>query len=87
MPQSLDAAQTQAVVEENKGADVSTQDTELAVRMTIQMLSEGDGLRVIEDAINKSQDPAQVIGQFLAQMMGALAEKLGQEVNLDPVCS
>lgn len=83
MPRSLDEAQTQAVVENNQGEQVSGQDTEIAVRMTIQMLSEG-GLQVIEDAINKSQDPAVVIGQFLSQLMVALSDQLGQQVNLDP---
>lgn len=83
MPKSLEAAQTQEYVEESQGAEVSGEDTEIAVRMSIQMLSEG-GLQVIEDALNKSQDPAMVVGQFLAQLMGALGEKLAQEINLDP---
>lgn len=63
---------------------VSGQDVEIAVRMAIKMLNEGDGLQVIKDAIDKSQDPAMVIGQFLAQLMGALGEKLAQEIGLDP---
>lgn len=83
MPRSLEEAQTQAVVKENQGERVSGEDTEIAVRMTIQMLSEG-GLQVIEDAINKSEDPALVIGQFLAQLMVVLGDQLGQQINLDP---
>lgn len=84
MAKSLDQVQTEEVAEENQGAPVSDQDTEIVIRMGIQLLSEGGGLKVIEDAINKSQDPASVIGQFLAQLIGQLAEQLGQQVNLDP---
>lgn len=62
----------------------SQEDAELATRMLIKMMNEGNGLQVIQQAIAESQDPAQVIGQFLAQIMGQLAEQLNQEVGLDP---
>lgn len=84
MAKSLDQAQTEALAEANQGVTVSGEDTEIAVRMTLQLLNEGGGLKVIEDAINKSQDPAMVVGQFLAQLIGQLAEQLGQQINLDP---
>lgn len=67
-----------------KDVPISGQDAEIAVRMAIQMLNEGNGLQVIKDAIDKSQDPAMVIGQFLAQLMGALGEQLAREIGLDP---
>lgn len=57
---------------------------ELAVRMTIKILEQGGGLNVIGDALKQSRDPAQVVGQFLAQMVGQLAEKLEQEFGVDP---
>lgn len=57
---------------------------ELAVRMTIKLLEEGGGIDVIADALKQSRDPAQVIGQFLAQVVGQLAEKLEQEFGIDP---
>lgn len=60
------------------------EDAELATRMGIKMLKEGGGLKVIADGINSSKDPAQVIGAFLAQMMGQLAEKLKADANVDP---
>lgn len=63
---------------------VSQQDAELATRMGIKMLKEGGGLKVIADGINQSKDPAQVVASFLVQMMGSLAEKLHQEVGMDP---
>lgn len=59
-------------------------DVEIAVRMTIKMLQEGGGMKVIVDAIEESQQPAQVIGQFLAQMIGQLAENLQREMDIDP---
>lgn len=57
---------------------------ELAVRMTIKLLDQGGGLKVIADALQQSRDPAQVIGQFLAQIVGQLAEKLEKEFDVDP---
>ncbi|HEY9814708.1 MAG TPA: hypothetical protein V6D20_02725 [Candidatus Obscuribacterales bacterium] len=59
-------------------------DVEIAVRMTIKMLQEGGGMKIISDAIQQSQQPAQVIGQFLAQMIGQLAENLQREMDIDP---
>lgn len=63
---------------------ISGTDAEIAVRMAIKLLNEGNGLQVMKDAIDKSQDPAMVIGQFLAQLMGALGEQLAKEIGLDP---
>lgn len=60
------------------------QQVELAVRMTVKMLDEGGGLNVIADALKQSRDPAQVVGQFLAQIVGQLAEQLQKEFNVDP---
>ena len=76
---SLDSNNT-----ENRQVQVPKEDAELATRLGIKMLAEGGGLELISKAINESQDPAQVIGQFLAQMIGQLAEKLRDQVNLDP---
>lgn len=84
MAKSLDQVKTEEVMEEGQGEKFSADDVEIATRMTIQMLSEGDGLQVISDAVNQSQDPAQVIGQFLAQIFGQLAEQLAAEANVDP---
>lgn len=64
--------------------EYAREDVEIAVRMAIKLLNEGGGLKVIADAIQQSQDPAQVVGKFLAQLMGQLAEKLRDEVGIDP---
>lgn len=84
MAKSLDQVNMEKEVKENQGATVSGEDVEIAFRMAVQMLNEGGGLDLIRKTINESNDPAQVIGQFLAQIMGQLAEQLQQEVGLDP---
>jgi hypothetical protein len=68
----------------NDKQQISGEDTELVVRMVIKMLSEGEGLQVIDTAVRESQDPALVVGQFLAQMMAALMEQLSGELGVDP---
>lgn len=66
-----------------KGAG-DERDVELAVRMTIKLLRDGGGMKLIMDAVQQSKDPAQVIGQFLAQMVGKLAEQLRDKFQIDP---
>jgi hypothetical protein len=63
---------------------VNGKDLEIAIRMGIKMLLDGKGLDVIHKAITESKDPAMVIGQFLSQIMMALAQKLHEQVGLDP---
>lgn len=84
---SLDQAQMKPQDEQGgwtPSRSYSAQDSEIATRMVIKMLSQGNGMQVISDAVNQSQDPAQVIGQFLAQIMGQLAEQLNKEAGIDP---
>lgn len=57
---------------------------EVAVRLGVKMLRDGGGLQIISKAINESKDPALVIGQFLAQLVGKLAEQLRDQFNIDP---
>lgn len=84
MARSLDQVNMEKKVKAGQGSEVSGQDTEIAVRMAIKMLNEGEGMKVINDALNKSEDPAMVIGQFLAQLMGAMGEALSAKIGLDP---
>lgn len=84
MAKSLDQMNMEEEVAANQGANVSGEDVEIAFRMAVQMLNEGGGLDLIRKTINESNDPAQVIGQFLAQIMGQLAEQLQAEVGIDP---
>lgn len=84
MAKSLDQVNLERNVQAKAGAKYPAEDVELATRMGVKLLSEGNGIQLIKDAINKSQDPAQVIGQFLAQMMGQLAEVLQEQYDIDP---
>jgi hypothetical protein len=47
------------------------------------MLDSG-GLQEIQKALQGSQDPGQVTGAFLAQLMGRMAEMTSSEMGIDP---
>jgi hypothetical protein len=83
MAKSLSQLNMEENVKQSEGTEVSDDDVEIAVRMAVQMLDEG-GLKMMSDAIDQSNDPAMVIGQILAQMIGQLAEELNKEYNIDP---
>lgn len=83
MAKSLSQLNMEENVKNSEGVEVSDDDVEIAVRMAVQMLDEG-GLQMMSDAIDKSDDPAMVIGQILAQMIGQLAEELQKEYDIDP---
>ena len=83
MAKSLDQVDAERQLEANQGREVPQDDLEIAFRMGVQLLNEG-GLNMLNKAINESTDPAVVIGQFLAQLMGQMAESLRDEVDLDP---
>jgi|SRR5690606_30947732 len=80
MATSLDTSKN----ESTGRTEYPAEDVEIAVRLAIKMLNEGGGLKIIADAIQQSKDPAQVIGKLLAQMIGQLAEKLRDEVGINP---
>lgn len=83
MAKSLSQMNMEENVKQSEGHQVNDDDVEIAFRMAVQMLDEG-GLQMMTDAINKSNDPAQVIGQILAQMIGQMAEQLRDEYDIDP---
>ena len=84
MATSLDQVTAERGVKANEGTKFSSEDVELAVNFGVKLLNDGGGLKLIRDAINQSNDPAQVIGQFLAQIIAQLAEKLATEYSIDP---
>lgn len=84
MATSLDQVKAQNTLDESQGAKFSSDDIELAVNFGIKLLNEGGGLKLIEQALNQSQDPAQVIGQFLSQIIAKLAEQLRDQYSIDP---
>lgn len=83
MATSLDQVQNEKQVEQNKGKNYNGPELEMAVRLGAKLLQEG-GLDVIKKAIDQSQDPAQVVGQFLAQVMAKLAEQMRDNYGADP---
>lgn len=84
MGKSLDQVDMENQVKEGQGAVLDPKDVELAVRMGVKLLNEGHGIDIIRKALNSSQDPAQVIGQFLSQIMAQLATGLQKQYNVDP---
>ena len=78
MSKSLDQVNLEKEVAANEGASTNSEDLEIAVLMAQDMLDNG-GMDVISNAINQSQDPALVVGQFLGQLIGQLGESLQQQ--------
>lgn len=81
---SIDQVKAQEAAEVVEDVPVSEDDVEILVRVGIQLLNQGGGLEVIKKAIDTSQDPGLVVGQFLAQLIGKMGEELGPKMDLDP---
>lgn len=58
-------------------------DKELVSMMGMAMLDNG-GLDTIKAALGSSEDPGQVVGQFIAQMVGQLAQMTEEQMGIDP---
>lgn len=58
-------------------------DLKIAVNMAKNLIDDG-GIEVVDQAVNTSKDPGQVIGQFLMQMVSQMSEKLPEEAKLSP---
>lgn len=76
MAKSLDNAAPKA----GKGA---SNPADIASMMGMAML-DGGGLDVIDKALKSSREPGQVVGQFLAQMVGQLAEFTQANMDISP---
>lgn len=73
--------------EEEEGAERLTPEEEddLAIAVTLaQNIIDDGGIQVIDEAMNSSSDPAEVIGQFLMQLVAQMSEQLPEEVELSP---
>src|SRR4249919_2466395 len=62
---------------------VRKEDVEIITRLGIKLLANG-GLDQIKAALQQSDDPAQVIGTFIAQMMAKILEQVSSQVDIDP---
>lgn len=78
------ASSLDSMPSEDNGAKYSSDDVEMAVRLGIKLMKEGGGLELLSKAINESQDPARVVGQFLGQLMAKLAEVVRDKYGIDP---
>lgn len=67
----------------NTLTEAEHKDLEIAVMIGQNMMDDG-GFDVIEQAIEQSSDPAQVIGQFLVQLIQKLAEAFPEDMKLSP---
>lgn len=74
---------TNEALKQVEGQPVEDEDVELLVRAGIKLLS-GGGIEVISKAINQSHDPAQVIGQFMAQLIMKMGEEFVEQMQIDP---
>jgi hypothetical protein len=74
---------TRRALEGVKDQPVPDDDIEILVRAGIKLLSQG-GIKVIADALNSSKDPAQVIGQFMAQLIIKMGEDMVERLRIDP---
>lgn len=63
--------------------DEGLSDAELVSMMGMAALDKG-GLDIIKKALDTSQDPAEVIGQFLGQMVLQMAEFTQKTFEIDP---
>lgn len=82
---ALDQAQMeqQQAPEEERLTDEEETDLNIMVNLAKELIDDG-GIDVIERAVEQSNDPGQVIGQFLMQMVSQLGEQLPEEVNISP---
>jgi hypothetical protein len=77
-------SEDKAPIKEKSGGDKDVnQDAKLVSMMGMAMLDKG-GLEIISKALDSSQDPGQVVAQFIAQMAGQLAEFTAKNLDIDP---
>ena len=78
VPQQATAPEQQP---SNKLSEEEETDLKIAVLLAERLIDEG-GIKVIDDAVKTSNDPGQVIGQFLMQMVSQMSEQLPKEIQL-----
>ena len=80
----LESKAKQAPQNSDSLSDEEELDLQLAVAMAKKMLVEGKGLDVIKSALDSSQDPSAVIGQFFAQLFAQMHEAFPQDLEISP---
>lgn len=70
-------------VDENQLTDEEETDLKIAVNMMEDIIDQG-GIEVIDQALDTSSDPGQVIGQFLLQAGDEIISNMPEQVPLSP---
>lgn len=68
-------------IQDSRLSDAEEEDLEIAVLMAKRLIDNG-GFDVIQQAVETSNDPGQVIGQFLMQMVTQMDEQFPPEAKL-----
>ena len=80
---ALEDNMKQNAVPQQDGSLSEEEETDLKIAVLIaERLIDGGGIKVIDNAIETSSDPGQVIGQFLMQMVSQMNEQLPKEAQL-----
>lgn len=82
-PAPQQAMEEQAAPEGQRLSDEEEDDLAIAVMLAENMIDDG-GISIIQEALSGSSDPAQVIGQFLMQLMAQMSEQLPPEAQFSP---
>lgn len=77
------AMQQQEPEEQPRLTPEEEDDLAIAVMLSQNIIDDA-GIGVIDEALNSSNDPGVVIGQFLMQLVSQLAEQLPPEAQLSP---
>lgn len=76
-------AMEQQAPEMQRLTDEEEQDLSIMVNLAKEAIDDG-GIDVIDQAIEQSNDPGQVVGQFLLQLGSQLAEQLPEDMTISP---
>ena len=71
-------------IDQMNDTPVNDTDIEMLVRVAIKLLNELGGIQLMQEALETSGDPVQVVGQFLGQLIVRLGEDVAQKMDLDP---
>lgn len=82
-PQSAPAEQEGAAPEEGRLSKDEEDDLAIALLLAENVIDDG-GIQVIDDALNDSNDPGQVIGQFLMQLVSQMSEQMPRDFQFSP---
>ena len=73
----------QAPAQQEYLEDEEEQDLDIAVNLAKEMIDDG-GYDLISTALDQSNDPGQVIGQFLMQLGSQIFENMPEDITLSP---